>query len=587
MKLAFALTAATLFGTGAYLLLHRDLVRVVLGVVLISQAAILTLIASGLTRGAAPIYPLARGEVSDPLSQAMALTAIVIGLAVTALLLVLILRVVQAYASREHRRRRPGRGRTRRSTRAPARARARGRGGGGAMTALALALVIPWAAGIVLVLLDGRRRLIGWLAVAVLAANLAALVVLAADVLPEGSVVVTTGDWPAGVGITLRADALGVLFAVLSSLALLAATIHEVLDGVRERVFPGLVVLLGAGLTGVFLTGDLFNFYVFFELSMTAAYILATYGGTRRELGAALVFTTVNLLGTFVFLLSIAGLYHVTGTLDMARAATRVAGVDPNAAIMIAVGFFAAFSVKLGLFPFHFWLPTVYTGARPAVAAILSGGLANIGAYGLLRFGGELLPGELALASTALIVIGSASILYGGLLAVSRRTSSEMLAYSAIGQVGYVLVAIGVGGPVGFAAAILYSVVNALNKILLFLTVEMRGAIVGAVFALGALSVAGVPPAAGFVGKLELFRAAADSPAVLALFFLGSALSFVYVFQIYQFDFWRGERTGTRARGRSSRSSPSSRSWYWPWGSGPSRCWRSATTRPKHSRGGP
>jgi multicomponent Na+:H+ antiporter subunit C len=100
VKLAFALTAATIFGTGAYLLLHRDLVRVVLGVVLISQAAVLTLIASGLTRGAAPIYPLTERDVSDPLSQGMALTAIVIGLAVTALLLVLVLRVVQAFESR-------------------------------------------------------------------------------------------------------------------------------------------------------------------------------------------------------------------------------------------------------------------------------------------------------------------------------------------------------------------------------------------------------------------------------------------------------------------------------------------------------
>ena len=100
MKLAFALAAATLFGTGAYLLLNRDLLRVVLGIVLISQAAVLTLIGSGLTRGAAPIYPLER-DVSDPLSQAMALTAIVIGLGVTALLLVLVLRVVAEFASRE------------------------------------------------------------------------------------------------------------------------------------------------------------------------------------------------------------------------------------------------------------------------------------------------------------------------------------------------------------------------------------------------------------------------------------------------------------------------------------------------------
>jgi multicomponent Na+:H+ antiporter subunit C len=102
MKLAFALAAATIFGAGAYLLLHRDLVRVVLGIVLISQSAVLTLIASGLTRGAAPIYPLTERTVSDPLSQAMALTAIVIGLAVTALLLVLVLRVVHAFESRDN-----------------------------------------------------------------------------------------------------------------------------------------------------------------------------------------------------------------------------------------------------------------------------------------------------------------------------------------------------------------------------------------------------------------------------------------------------------------------------------------------------
>ena len=101
MKLVLALAAAALFGTGAYLLLNRDMVRVVLGVVLISQAAVLTLIASGLTRGAAPIYPLSERDVSDPLSQGMALTAIVIGLAVTALLLVLVLRTVQSFESRE------------------------------------------------------------------------------------------------------------------------------------------------------------------------------------------------------------------------------------------------------------------------------------------------------------------------------------------------------------------------------------------------------------------------------------------------------------------------------------------------------
>jgi multicomponent Na+:H+ antiporter subunit D len=415
------------------------------------------------------------------------------------------------------------------------------------VSALWIALIVPWAAGAALVPFDGRRRVVGWLAVAALAVNLAALTVLAADVLSGGPVEATTGDWPPGVGITLRADALGVVFAALSSLAVLAATTFEVLDGVRERVFPGLTLLLVAGLTGVFVTGDLFNFYVFFELAMTAAYVLATYGGRRRELGGALVFATVNLFGTFVFLISVAGVYHVTGTLDMAAIAARIGEVNPNAAILIAVGFFVAFSVKLGLFPFHFWLPTVYTSTEPAVAAILSGGLANIGAYGLLRFGGYLLPDELELAATALIVVGAASVLYGGLLAISRRTAAEMLAYSAIGQVGYVLMAIGIGGPVGFGAAVLYTIVNSLNKTLLFLSAQIRGALVAVAFALGAMSVAGLPPAAGFVGKLELFRAAGDSVTLLALLFLGGALSFVYAFQVYQYDFWRGERSGPRA----------------------------------------
>jgi multicomponent Na+:H+ antiporter subunit D len=409
------------------------------------------------------------------------------------------------------------------------------------VTALALALSVPWAAGAVLVALDGRRRIVGWLCVGTLATQLGALVALAAQVLPGHAIHTVTGGWPADVGIVLRADSLGVAFALVSAVMLLAAAVQSIVEGVQERTFPGLVVLLATGLNGLFLTGDMFNFYVFFEIAMTAAYVLTTYGGGRRELGAALVFAAVNLLGSSVFLLAIAGVYRVTATLAMETIALRMADVEPNAAILIAVGFFIAFGVKLGLFPFHFWLPTVYTGARPAVAAILSGALANIGAYGLIRFGAGLLPNELALGATALILIGCASIVYGGVLAVSRRDPAETLAYSAIGQVGYVLVALGVGGPVGLAAAVLYALVNSLNKTMLFLAVGVRGPLISAVFALGALSVAGMPPAVGFLGKLSLVHTGivAGSPALVALLVAGSALSFVYMFQMYQHEFWR------------------------------------------------
>jgi multicomponent Na+:H+ antiporter subunit D len=199
--------------------------------------------------------------------------------------------------------------------------------------------------------------------------------------------------------------------------------------------------------------------------------------------------------------------------------------------------------VKLGLFPFHFWLPPIYVGATPAVAAILSGALANIGAYGLLRFGAVLLPAELELGARALVVIGVVSILYGALQALSRRDVREVLAYSAIGQAGYILVALAVGGRVGFFAAVVYAVVNSANKALLFLAAGLRGWLVGAAFVVGAFSVAGVPPSAGFFGKVAVFQAgvAEESIALLVLLFVGGALSFVYMFQIYQHAFWRPE----------------------------------------------
>src|SRR3712207_3554247 len=152
------------------------------------------------------------------------------------------------------------------------------------MLSLSLSLLLPWASGALLAALDGRRRVVAWLAVASLAASLAMLAVLAVEVLEGGSRDVVTGRWPAGVGIVLRADALGVVFALLSVLVLLAAAAHEAIAGVRSRTFPGLVVLLAAGLTGLFLTADVFNFYVFFELAMTTSYVLSAYGGRRRQL---------------------------------------------------------------------------------------------------------------------------------------------------------------------------------------------------------------------------------------------------------------------------------------------------------------
>jgi multicomponent Na+:H+ antiporter subunit D len=281
-------------------------------------------------------------------------------------------------------------------------------------------LAVLWPCAILAALAGGHRRWVGWASVAALAVATVLTLVICVQVSDGDAVEQVAGGWPADVGIRLRADALGAIFAATSLLVLLAALAQGVGSSATDRMVPPLVLFLAVGLTGLFLTGDVFSFYVFFELSMIASYALAAASGEDRAVGGAFIFAVVNLLGSFIFLIAIAALYRVTGSLEMGVVAQRAAEVEPTTAILIAVTFFVAFGVKLGLFPFHFWLPSVYASVSPAVAAILAGAVANIGGYGLVRFGAELLPRELALSATALVVIGAISIVYGGVQAVGR-----------------------------------------------------------------------------------------------------------------------------------------------------------------------
>ena len=409
------------------------------------------------------------------------------------------------------------------------------------MTVYLLPLIIVWFGAVALARLDGRRSWVAWIALSALMAAFLISFRNALVIYEFGPQEVVTGGWPRQVGITLRSDSLGITFTALANLLLLVSLFFEYLRGIEERTFPALILFLTAGLNGLFLTYDVFDFYVFFEISMTASYVLSSYGQESKEIRNTFTFTAINLVGSAIFLLSIGALYRLTGTLEMEAVSVFTRSADATTVILVATLLFVAFSIKLGLFPFHFWLPSVYRGVRPVVAAILSGVLANIGSYGLLRFGAGLLKPELQYASNVLLVLGAASIIYGAFIAASREVSSEVLAYSSISQAGYILVALVIGGPLGYAAAVLYSIINSFNKTMLFLTTGMRGWLVGASFFIGALSVAGVPPALGFFGKAAIFRAAVPSfsPFIIAsLLFLGSALSFVYMFQIYQKRFW-------------------------------------------------
>ncbi|MGE3510401.1 MAG: complex I subunit 5 family protein [Vicinamibacterales bacterium] len=397
------------------------------------------------------------------------------------------------------------------------------------------ALALPLGLAIALSVFDGRRRGTQILALAGLSATLLLLVAIA-RVIHTGTLLETVaGGWPIGIGIRLRVDALGIVFALVSVSVLLAALLRECSSGIGWRAVPAFVTFIAFGMIGLCFTADAFNFYVFFEVAMTGSIALAAYSGARREYRAALVFAVVNMLGSAMFLAAVAGLYHVTGTLDMRLMSEAPAASDRGAVLPLSAALLVAFSVKLGLFPFHAWVPAVYRDTSPMVAAVLSGAIVNIGSYGLLRFASTL-PAALDSGGGLLLVLGSLSVIYGSILALSQPVVVEILAYSSIAQAGYILLAIGLGSPVGAAAAVVYAAVNSITKALLFLTGGLSGRGLGWAFLVGALSAAGVPPAAGFFGKASIMRAAAldASAMLLAVVFAGSLLSLGYMASAYR-----------------------------------------------------
>lgn len=398
-------------------------------------------------------------------------------------------------------------------------------------------LIACWVGGALLLGLDGRRAAVGWAAVAVLAFALACDVALLVDLLTSGAPAheVVTGGWPAGVGIRLRVDALALFFGAICALVLAAVMIHEQRSSVHERLFPALMLLLSAGLHGAFFTGDLFNFYVFFELSVVTSFVLAAYGYGRAELRGALVYVAVNLIGSVFFLTGVGSVYHVAGTLDLVQLADAEGFGAPL--LVPAALLLSGMILKVGLFPLHGWVPVLYSHARPPVAAALAGALVNIGAYGLLRFGVAVFPHARSEAALVLIVLGMASVLYGSMLALCRRAPAEIAAYLSVAQAGYVVLGLAIAGTYGIAAALIAALAGSLEKGAMFLSLGSQGRARSAAAFIGAASVAGMPLTLGFITKVSLFRAVLDAPhaaVMTSLFTLASLLAL-----IASFRFWR------------------------------------------------
>ncbi|MFP4145284.1 MAG: complex I subunit 5 family protein [Phycisphaeraceae bacterium] len=390
--------------------------------------------------------------------------------------------------------------------------------------------------------------------------------VLLAVVLAWGEpVVLRLGGWPEPVGIVLVGDVLAAAMAVMSQLVLFAGILYGL--GCHDKcarypAFFPLFSALGAGLTGVMLTGDLFNFFVFAELLVISGAALTAVSDDRTGTEAAYKYFYISMVAAIALLLASGSLYATCGTLNFAELARALAaGPAAGLARFGMVMLLAAMMVKSAVLPLHFWQPDFHTAAPTPVHAVLSSVVVKVGIYGFIRMTTLLFVADAELIRQILLVLGSAGVLFGSLGATGTYDAKRMLAYSTLGQLGFILVALGWGSAAALAAAIVFAVNHSLAKAAMLMlagAVASRAPVksaafsvitglgryrlfAGALFLLGGMALAGLPPTNGFISKLMVFQSgiAGGHWGALALLVLASVVSLVYVGRSFQAIWWQ------------------------------------------------
>jgi multicomponent K+:H+ antiporter subunit D len=408
-----------------------------------------------------------------------------------------------------------------------------------------LPIVLPLATGALMLLFDERRhRLKAGLSVSAALLLLAAAAALAVRAATPVTHVYPLGSWPAPFGIVLVADRLSAALVLLAAVLGLAALVFSLARWHRAGPhFHSLVHFLLAGLSGAFLTGDVFNLFVFFELLLVASYGLALHGSGAPRVRASLHYIVVNLVASLLFLIGVSLLYGVTGTLNMADLAQRIPTVPAADRALVEIGagtLGIAFLVKAALWPLCFWLPPAYAAASAPAAALFSI-LSKVGVYAVLRL--WLLVFGDGTGAELLAYGGMATIAFGIVGMLAAQDLARACSFSLIVSAGTLLAVIGVGGAGLAGAALYYLVVSTLGIAALFLLIELverarepgadllavtaeafglaaadeqepeeevgvvipaTMALLGLAFACCALVIAGLPPLPGFIAKFAL-----------------------------------------------------------------------------------
>ncbi|BCB89646.1 Na+/H+ antiporter subunit D [Phytohabitans suffuscus] len=429
-----------------------------------------------------------------------------------------------------------------------------------------LPVVMPLLGAAVTLLMFRRPRIQRTVSVGVLTATLAVAVALLA-LARSGPLVVAVGGWPVPLGIVLVADQFAALMLVVSAAVTLCVLLYSIGQGSSDgdeatplAVYHPTYLILTAGVTNAFLSGDLFNLYVGFEILLAASYVLITLGGTETRVRAGTTYVVVSLLASVIFLVGIGLVYAATGTLNMAQLVSRLDALPDSVRLLLQGMLLLAFAIKAAVFPLSAWLPDSYPTAPAPVTAVFAGLLTKVGVYAIIRTETLLFPG--GRAADLLMVAALATLVVGILGAVAQSDIKRMLSFTLVSHIGYLLFGVGLASRAGIAAAVFYTVHHIVIQTTLFLVaglIERRGGttaidrlgglartapVLGVLFFIPAINLAGIPPFSGFLGKLGLVQAGVQDGSPLAYILVAGAmltslLTLYAIGRVWNLAFWR------------------------------------------------
>jgi multicomponent Na+:H+ antiporter subunit D len=426
-------------------------------------------------------------------------------------------------------------------------------------------VLLPIIFGALLLMFRHRVRLHAAVSLAALLAVGLCNVALLTRVLRDGPLVMTMGGWLPPFGISFTADLLGALMSLTATLAAVAALLFSFRDidatGRRYGFYPFLLLMM-AGVNGAFLTGDIFNLYVWFEVFLISSFGLLILGSEPEQIDGATKYAVLNLIATTLFLITTGLLYGVFGTLNMADIARKSATIGAGAPLMtLGALFLVAFSMKAAAFPLNFWLPASYHTPKIVTAALFAGLLTKVGVYALLRVLAMLFPLERAAMSELIAWIAGVTMVLGVMGALVQSDIRRLLGFIVISGVGIMIAGIAIGGAEALAGVIFYAIHSVLTVTGLYLLAGMmkeaggsfslaglsglyaaRPLLAGAMLALMFAS-AGLPPFIGVWPKVVIVQAALESGAGWLAFaiLLNGFLTVLALGRVFSLAFWRNE----------------------------------------------